>query len=116
MKLTESAISEMMRYTWPGNVRELRNALELAVCVAQNEDVIDVDHLPVHIRASKAATQSEEDPQDLHMKAEIRTNEIQLIRNALGSCRGNKARAAKRLGISRSSLYNKLKRYAIQTG
>ena len=116
MNVKEAALHEMMRYTWPGNVRELRNALELAVCVAQNEDAIDMHHLPGHIHASKAQTRPEEDHQDLHMKAEIRTNEIQLIKNALGSCRGNKARAAKMLGISRSSLYNKIKRYAIITG
>jgi PAS domain S-box-containing protein len=116
MKLTQNAIFEMMRYAWPGNVRELRNALELAVCVAQNEDAIDVDHLPGHMNVSKSETRPEDGQKGLHMKAEIRTNEIKLIKNALGLCRGNKARAARMLGVSRSSLYNKIKRYAILTG
>jgi len=115
MKVTEPVLREMVRYAWPGNVRELRNALELAVCVAQNEGVIDVDHLPRHMNISKSQIRLEEDPKDLHLKADIRTNEIKLIKNALGSCRGNKARAAKMLGISRSSLYNKIERYAIPT-
>jgi PAS domain S-box-containing protein len=115
MKVTKKALHEMIHYAWPGNVRELRNALELAVCVAQDEDAIDVDHLPGHMNVTKPETQAEENQNDLHMKDKIRTNEIQLIENALYSCRGNKARAAKMLGISRSSLYNKIKRYAIPT-
>ena len=115
MKLEETAISEMMHYSWPGNVRELRNALELAVCLVQKGDVIDLDHLPGHIRAAGIETRPEQDLREEPMKTDIRAHEIQLIRNALGICRGNKARAAKMLGISRSSLYNKIKRYHIST-
>jgi PAS domain S-box-containing protein len=113
MTLTDEAIHEMMKYSWPGNVRELRNALELAVCVTQSGHVIDVDHLPRHIAASKASAQTEEKHQDLMLNAEIDAREIQLIKKALANCRGNKVQAAKMLGISRSSLYNKIKRYEI---
>ena len=96
-----------------GNVRELRNALELAVCVTQDGNVIDLDHLPRHITASKPRAHMEEEHQGLTLNAEIDAREIQLIKKALTNCRGNKLRAAKMLGISRSSLYNKIKRYEI---
>ena len=115
MALTDEAIHEMIEYSWLGNVRELRNALELAVCVTQNGHVIDVDHLPRHITASKPRAHMEEEHQGLTLNAEIDAREIQLIKKALSNCRGNKVRAAKMLGISRSSLYNKIKRYAIGT-
>ncbi|MCF8038773.1 MAG: sigma 54-interacting transcriptional regulator [Desulfohalobiaceae bacterium] len=113
MKVTERALRKLMGYSWPGNVRELRNALELAVCVAQNEGIIDQDQLPGHINAPKTESQSEMDQGDLLLKSTIHNQEVQLIKNALSCCRGNKARAAKVLGISRSSLYNKIKRYGI---
>jgi transcriptional regulator with PAS, ATPase and Fis domain len=115
MTLTDEAIHEMMKYSWPGNVRELRNALELAVCVTQNGHIIDVDHLPRHISSSKSRADDEEKHNGLAFNAEIDAREIQLIKKALSKCRGNKLRAAKMLGISRSSLYNKIKRYAIPT-
>ena len=115
MALTDEAILEMTEYSWPGNVRELRNALELAVCVTQDGNVIDLDHLPRHITASKPRAHMEEEHQGLTLNAEIDAREIQLIKKALLNCRGNKLRAAKMLGISRSSLYNKIKRYAIGT-
>jgi PAS domain S-box-containing protein len=115
MKLTDEATLEMMEYSWPGNVRELRNALELAACISQSGNVIDVEHLPKHITASKSQAHTEEKHRDLSLNAEIDAREIQLIKKALASCRGNKLRAAKMLGISRSSLYNKIKRYAIPT-
>ena len=98
MKVKEEVFRVMMRYAWPGNVRELRNALELAVCVAQNGGFVDVDHLPGHIHTSTVETKPEEGHQDLHMKAEIRTNEIQLINNALGSCRWEQSPGGKNAG------------------
>ncbi len=111
--LTNATISEMMQYPWPGNVRELRNALELAVCVTQNSSVINVDHLPRHILSRKLHDGNEKERPGLKLNAEIAASEIQLIKKALGDCRGNKLQAAKMLGISRSSLYNKIKRYEI---
>lgn len=115
MTLTDDATHVMMEHSWPGNVRELRNALELAVCISQNGHVIDVEHLPKHITASKSRAHTEEKHRGLALNAEIDVMEIQLIKKALTNCRGNKLQAAKMLGISRSSLYNKIKRYEITT-
>ncbi len=115
MKLTDRAEAEMTDYQWPGNVRELRNALELAVCVALNGEMIDADHLPRHITASRTATEDRENREKLALNAEIGSREVQLIKKALHNCGGNKLQAAKMLKISRSSLYNKIKRHGIDT-
>lgn len=113
MTLTDGATVEMTTYSWPGNIRELRNALELAVCVTQEGNIIHMDHLPRHITTSKSSNASPKKHQGLALNAERDAKEIELIQKALTACRGNKLRAAKMLGISRSSLYNKIKRYEI---
>ena len=113
MKITDNALRSLMSYSWPGNVRELKNALELSTCLVKKGDPIDTDQLSTHIigEGSNAFHNTARD--DLKLKKNVKTNEVRSIKSALGLCGGNKSRTAKLLGISRSSLYNKIKRYSI---
>jgi len=113
MKITDNALRSLMSYSWPGNIRELKNALELSTCLVKKGDPIDTDQLSTHIigEGSNAFHNTARD--DLKLKKNVKTNEVRSIKSALGLCGGNKSRTAKLLGISRSSLYNKIKRYSI---
>jgi len=113
MKITDNALRALMAYSWPGNVRELKNALELSTCLVKKGDPIDTDQLASHIIAGESKIFHNIDRDDLKLKKKVKANEVQSIKNALSLCRGNKSRAAKLLGISRSSLYNKIKQYSI---
>lgn len=99
--------SETMRllldYPWPGNVRELENTVEHAVVLAK-EKTIAISDLPATI------VDTQEQPKPNHSLA---TNEIELIQNVLQDCDWNKTAAAYELGISRSTLYEKIKKYRL---
>ena len=102
-------ISALIEYDWPGNVRELANAIELAVSMANG--MISKEKLPLSIREAYGRSAPEEDAGVLRNYAEEAEREA--IVKALESCGGNKIKVCDILGISRSSLYNKLKRYNI---
>ncbi|NOZ77799.1 MAG: sigma-54-dependent Fis family transcriptional regulator [Acidobacteria bacterium] len=91
----------LLRYSWPGNVRELRNVLERAIILA-GRGQITARHLPRNLADGRDAV--------LRPLADI---EREHIVNVLRSTGGNIKRAASILGISRSTLYEKLKRYNI---
>ncbi len=90
------------QYPWPGNVRELQHALEHAF-VRCHQSIITLDHLPDDIRSS--GNSSSPAPSD----------EPQMIRKALRKTDGNKAKAARLLGMDRKTLYRKIERYRIAT-
>ncbi|MFT7616536.1 MAG: transcriptional regulator with GAF, ATPase, and Fis domain/serine/threonine protein kinase [Planctomycetota bacterium] len=96
-----AAMEALMEYSWPGNVRELRNVVDRLVLLSANKTARLTD-LPQEIwdfRGSKPMTLAEA--------------EIVAIRNALRWAAGEKKAAAKLLGISRTALYDKLKRYLL---
>jgi two-component system response regulator HydG len=108
-KSVERFSSEAMRllldYHWPGNVRELENSVEHALVLAK-ENCIDVSDLPTAVRGGNSGVTR-------RSRATISENEKKLLQEALDECDWNKKETARRLGISRSALYNKLKRYQI---
>jgi DNA-binding NtrC family response regulator len=109
-KPIESFNPEAMRllldYSWPGNVRELENTVEHAVVLAKGPR-IDAAHFPAAIRASESASlQSDRRPT-------MTDHERRLLQETMEECGWNKKLAAQRLGISRSTLYEKLKKYLI---
>jgi DNA-binding NtrC family response regulator len=110
--LTAAAMGALQDYPWPGNARELRNALEHAVLLTDG-NTIDVDALGLsgRRRPTAAAPVSADPPSsgDLTLKAA----EIQEISRALQAEGGRVGRAAQRLGVPRSSLYQKIRKYGI---
>lgn len=102
---TQAAMQIMMEYDWPGNVRELKNTVENILILTPNE-VIDAPHLPLTLQKTKDGKS-----QNIltYLKTNIQNYERDVLVSALKRYRGNKSRAAKELGISRSILYRKMK-------
>jgi two-component system response regulator HydG len=101
--------SEVMRllldYPWPGNVRELENSIEHAIVLAKG-DKVELPELPSVIREATPTVSSE-------IHGTIVENEKKLLHEVLEECDWNKKKASVKLGISRSTLYEKLKKYQI---
>ncbi|HKO93864.1 MAG TPA: sigma 54-interacting transcriptional regulator [Polyangiaceae bacterium] len=98
------------RYTWPGNVRELRNVVEGMVLLSEGH-VVGLDTLPVELRGDATGPLGSVLPQ-VH-PPELGQWEREAISAAIRQRQGNLTRAAKDLGIARSTLYLKLKRHAL---
>jgi transcriptional regulator with GAF, ATPase, and Fis domain len=98
--LTRDAREVLLAYNWPGNVRQLRNALERAAILCEG-GLIDARHLSLDVPTHSTTAP----PTDLSIV------ERDTIAQVLRECRGNKSKAAKRLGLSRTQLYVRLKRY-----
>jgi transcriptional regulator with PAS, ATPase and Fis domain len=95
------------RYSWPGNVRELENAIERALVLGRGL-VIRVEDLPDDL---KQGLQEAPGPQHVRLLADM---EREQIIKALRSVRGNKAAAARLLGVDRKTLYRKIELYGIR--
>lgn len=107
--LTPEAIEALMRYPWPGNIRELRNIVERAMVLAEGE-VLQRDDFPIPpdgtgASPSAVAASAPSGSDDLTLAEKER----QYILEVLRRCAGNKTLAAKKLGISRTTLNEKLK-------
>ena len=106
MTISQEAMEILTQYQWPGNIRELRNCIERMV-VLSRENHLDINDVPRNIRdASGGANtmiQVNGDTIDDHEKA--------LILKTLDECGGNRTLAAKKLGISRRTLYRRLDEY-----
>lgn len=97
----------ILKYSWPGNVRELRNIIERAVVLCQS-DKINISHLPPHLhRLSPDKTNII----TLPVGTTMLDAERKIIDNTLESVNYNKTKAAKILGLSYKTLYNKLEKY-----
>jgi DNA-binding NtrC family response regulator len=102
-KIDREAMDEMMLHDWPGNVRELENAMERAVVVGRGREILPED-LPILCHAPLNA------PRNNSLKEVEKAH----IRQILVDNDWNIARSAKTLGIDRSTLYSKIKRYEIK--
>ena len=111
--ISPDAFQKLLDYAWPGNVRELQNAIEYAVVLAR-QGMIGVKELPGEIQLPSALQQSEIAAMPRSGVQTLDDVERTAILQALTECRGNKKKAAELLGIQRPTLYNKMKRYAIE--
>ncbi|MFG6120976.1 sigma 54-interacting transcriptional regulator [Thalassobacillus sp. B23F22_16] len=112
--MTSEAMALFMKYPWPGNIRELINTLEKLV-VLVDDSTIGVHHLPANIIGREKTKDSSDDSiTSIHQAKTIGDEkERDLIRDALRNTGGNKSKAAKLLGIHRTTLYQKMKKYQI---
>ena len=102
--VSDEAMSVLMQYHWPGNVRELKGVIERGFHLTKYA-YIDIEHLPPHLLKSCH--------DDSSVKADEVSHEKEIIIETLKACRGNKKAAAKMLGISRPTLYQRLKRFGL---
>jgi two-component system response regulator AtoC len=99
---------DMFDYDYPGNVRELKNILERMVALAST-DVIETDALPEHV-----AKRREKMTTTVSLAEVAAEAEKEYITRILKSAKGNKTRTAKLLGISRKTLWEKIKLFDIE--
>src|SRR6202162_1360938 len=110
--IAPDAFQKLLDYAWPGNVRELQNAMEYAVVLAR-QNLIGVKELPTEVQLPTVLQQTERSTPRAGVQS-LDDVERDTILQALAHCHGNKKKAAELLGIQRPTLYNKLKRYAIE--
>ncbi len=119
VQVTPAAMNCLFQYDWPGNVRELENCIERAIALG-NHKSIDVHDLPSAIRAAGSAVPIlAETPARMAAVSEPSSTDLedierQTIQRVFQQVGGDKALAGKMLGISRATLYRKLKRYHIE--
>ena len=105
--VSNQAMALLMAYAWPGNVRELKSAFEYAV-VACQEPMIQPHHLPPSVR--QAPARLKDNRRRLLNRSQLQKKElIEALRHA----GGNQSRAAEILGISRVTVWNRMKKYGI---
>lgn len=122
--ISPDAFIILKKYFWPGNIRQLENILERAM----NFDVkswIDTIHLPVELTINNhkreeltnktSFTIPQDSPFNTNEHGSLKESEKTLIIETLKSVQGNRSKAAEQLGISRTTLYNKLKKLNIET-
>tara|TARA_R110001599_G_scaffold24519_2_gene88484 strand:+ start:855 stop:2273 length:1419 start_codon:yes stop_codon:yes gene_type:complete len=116
-KLTVQALTAMLTYNWPGNIRELENVMEAAFYtshdrkiplsllptqVSQTENLLPPNHTPLGIMPPAGS-----------LKDQLNAAERNIIKIALIECGDNRTKAAKQLGISKSTFYEKLDKHGI---
>lgn len=106
LALSQEVLDIFKQFPWPGNVRQLKNVIERAVVLARGRRIMAGD-LPDELRAGVAEKTSA-----LPVIVPLKALELQAVRDALRDCSGNKSKAARRLGISRKSLYKKLNEFS----
>jgi two-component system, NtrC family, response regulator AtoC len=111
IQITPGAMKCFLQYDWPGNVRELENCIARALALGDHK-VIDVIDLPPAIGGTYESKATNEDPSDLSTTALADLERMTILR-VFEQAGGDKALAGRMLGISRATLYRKLKRYQI---
>jgi len=113
MQVTHAAMKCLLQYDWPGNVRELENCIERAVALGDGK-IIDLSDLPPTIAsASPSADVPVSAITGAVSSTDLEDIERATIERVFEQVKGDKAMAGKMLGISRATLYRKLKRYNI---
>jgi DNA-binding NtrC family response regulator len=104
------AMAALLGYPWPGNVRELENAIERAV-VLSRKPIIEAEDLPK--RSPEAGAFPGDEDVILPLKIAIQGPEKRIIEKALARNAGNRQNTAAMLGVNRTTLFNKMKKYGL---
>ncbi|MFY0544148.1 sigma-54 interaction domain-containing protein [Brevibacillus sp. H7] len=105
--ISQNVMQNLLQHDWPGNIRELRNTIERLVVFA-SDGVIKEEDLPISLQTTPKSAPSVLSGEQISLQKELEEHERRVILRAIELENGNKQAAAKRLGISRATLYNKL--------
>lgn len=107
-------IHALLQYDWPGNIRELQNVIERLV-VFSTDGIIQKEYLPFVPKGQQTISLAEQNEKEwiLPLQEEMDTYEKKVLERALRIVKGNKALCAKHLGITRATLYNRMKRVGL---
>jgi transcriptional regulator with PAS, ATPase and Fis domain len=105
----------LMRYDWPGNVRELENSISRAVTLGDRKVIDEGDLSPAMLQNNGQNKIASPPPDEEDASSTVALDELErlTIQRVFDKVHGDKARAGELLGISRATLYRKLKRYQI---
>jgi DNA-binding NtrC family response regulator len=112
--VAQDAMRRLMAYAWPGNVRQLENAIERAIAMSGSRTQVDVGDLPADVQGSSASTAKpalDLPAEGLDLHALVAQIEKDMIGRALARTEQNKGAAARLLGLKRTTLVEKLKRF-----
>ena len=109
--LTRRAQTALLQYSWPGNVRELENVVSTA-CMTTTNDFIDFADLPEDLQSQRNRSAERKDWKPLSLEAVRKLH----IKHELEMYHGHRIRAARALGIGRTSLYRHLRKDSRDTG
>ena len=113
MRLDHETVLALIAYDWPGNIRQLINALEYALVNADGPNILP-PHLPPEVQLASQSSPAARSGEPMLVRSYYRApqqteNETEIIARMLAETGGNKAEAARRLGMSRTSLWKRLK-------
>ena len=109
--VSEDVLDLFYRYDWPGNIRELRSTLEYAFVLADTE-TIEPNHLPETVSAAPFIHMYQQVPSKSEIK-DLNNHERSALVKALQASNGNKAAAARILGVHRMTVWNRMRKYGI---
>jgi len=109
--ISDSALTMLLNYDYPGNIRELENIIQHSIIVAEG-DTITKEDLPEYLPFPKSLPEPAPATAEPVFKT-ISQMEEELIRQTLIKCKGNQTQAARKLGIGRTTLIRKIKKYGI---
>ena len=107
-QLSTGALNALINHDWPGNIRELRNTLEVSTTLCQS-DILHAADIRFHSSVDTTSDTAQNTP-----VYDLEQSEKQVLLDALKTTNMNRTQAAKLLGISRKTLYNKLIKYNIR--
>jgi DNA-binding NtrC family response regulator len=107
----QDAIDRITGFEWPGNVRQLQNEIQRAVLLCEGAEIAAADLSVTAVKMTSDYSTSEESDTSFTLLEGVERN---VIIQTLKECNGNKLEAAKKLGIGRQTLYNKIKAYGIE--
>lgn len=113
--ISEAAVEKLKKYTFPGNIRELRNILERACILAQGENITPGD---IFLRSEGTTSDVDVElisglPERINLPQVVEMMESRLIQRAIRNANGVQAEAARNLGISRSDIAYKMRKYGL---
>jgi transcriptional regulator of acetoin/glycerol metabolism len=103
-----TALKYLASYSWPGNIRQLEQVIRVLLALHTSDTAISVSDLPSYVRNQCTSN-------DVQSERTLEIAQLDAIRGALQEHSGNVSSAARSLGISRGTLYNKLKRFGLTT-
>ncbi len=115
-RLTPSGESYLMKQPWPGNIRELENTIQRAVIIGNGKPITEqiLSYKPGQTVSPLLLAEPELPSNAPFVPSTLDAHEAAFIQNTIDYTNGNIKKAAEQLGVSRTTLYNKLKKYGIQ--
>jgi DNA-binding NtrC family response regulator len=112
LQVSPEAMQALERYGWPGNIRELKNVVERAAILTPPGQPLALDELPLEVQLAAAPGPAPDAALDADPRS-LRNAERQHVQRILLECGGNKAEAARVLGVAHTTLYRKIQEYGL---